>query len=72
MSRMCYLNELLTFLAAFAQRHRERIWRLPKTLSFCVLVAIVVLISQAGDLSVDARDFIQTQLQELKVAMQPN
>ena len=69
---MCYLNELLTFLAAFTQRHRERIWRLPKTLSFCVLVAIVVLISQAGDLSVDARDFIQTQLQELKVAMQPN
>ena len=69
---MCYLNELLTFLAAFTQRYRERIWRLPKTLSFCVLVAIVVLISQAGDLSVDARDFIQTQLQELKVAMQPN
>ena len=43
-----------------------------KTLSFCVLVAIVLLVCQAGGLSVDARDFIQTQLQELKVAMQPN
>jgi hypothetical protein len=72
MSRMCYLNELLTLLAAFAQRHRERIWRLPKTLSFCVLVAIVVLISQAGDLSVDARDFIQGQLDGLRTALQLN
>jgi hypothetical protein len=37
-----------------------------------VLVAIVLLVCQAGGLSIDARDFIQTQLQELKVAMQPN
>ena len=43
-----------------------------KTLSFCVLVAIVLLVCQAGGLSVDTRDFIQTQLQGLKIAMQPN
>jgi hypothetical protein len=45
---------------------------LQKTLSFCVLVAIVVLVSQAGDLSVDARDFIQSRLEELRIALQPN
>jgi hypothetical protein len=60
------------FLAALAQRHRGRIWELQKTLSFCVLVAIAVLITQAGDLSVDARDFIQGQLKELRIALQPN
>jgi hypothetical protein len=34
-----------------------------------VWVAIALLAYQAGGLSIDARDFIQTQLQELKVAM---
>jgi len=43
-----------------------------KTLSFGVLVAIVVLFSQAGDLSVGARDFIQGRLEELRIAVQPN
>jgi hypothetical protein len=37
-----------------------------------VLVAIVVLVSQVGDLSVDARDFIQGQLDGLKTALQLN
>ena len=66
------LNELLMFLAALAQRHRGRIWDLQKTLSICVLVAIAVLVCQAGDLSVDARDFIQGRLQELRIVLQPS
>ena len=55
-----------------SRKGTKRIWRLQKTLSFCVLVAILLLVCQAGGLSVDTRDFIQTQLQELKIAMQPN
>jgi hypothetical protein len=50
----------------------EGFGELQRTLSFCVLVAIVVLVSQAGDLSVDARDFIQSRLEELRIALQPN
>jgi hypothetical protein len=50
----------------------EGFGELQRTLSFCVLVAIVVLVSQAGDLSVDARDFIQSRLGELRIALQPN
>jgi hypothetical protein len=60
------------FLAALAQRHRGRIWELQKTLAICVRVAIVALVCQAGDLSVGTRDFIQSRLQELRIALQPN
>jgi hypothetical protein len=60
------------FLAALAQRHRGRIWDLQKTLSICILIAIAVLVCHAGDLSVDARDFIQGRLQELRIVLQPS
>jgi hypothetical protein len=44
---------------------------LQKTLSICVLVAIVALVCQAGDLCVNARDYIHGQLVELGIT-QPN
>jgi hypothetical protein len=37
-----------------------------------VLVAIVVLVFRAGDLSIEARDFIQDRLTELRIVLQQN
>jgi len=41
-------------------------------LSICLLVAIVVLVYQAGDLSIDARDFIQDRLDDLRTTLRLN
>jgi len=43
-----------------------------KTVSICILIAIVALVFRAGDLSIDARDFIQNRLSELRIVLQQN
>jgi hypothetical protein len=40
--------------------------------SICVLVVIFALVFRAGDLSTDARDFIQDRLTELRTVLQQN
>ena len=61
------------FLVAFARGSRVRIWRLlRKTVYYCVLIGIVVLVFRVGELSVDARDYIEDRLAELKIALQQN
>jgi hypothetical protein len=60
------------FLVAFAQRHRGRIWRIAKDTIVLRAGRDCRARPQAGDLSVDARDFIQSRLEELRIALQPN
>jgi hypothetical protein len=45
---------------------------LQRTVSLCILIAIVALVFRAGDLSIDARDFIQDRLSELRILLQQN
>jgi len=45
---------------------------LRKVVSICVLVAIFAFVFRAGDLSIDARDFIQDRLTELRIVLQRN
>jgi len=45
---------------------------LRKTLYLCALVGIVVLLLRVGDFSVDARNYVQDRLAELKIAFQQN
>jgi hypothetical protein len=43
-----------------------------KTVFICVLVAIFALIFRVGDLSADARNFLQDRLVELGTTLQQN
>jgi hypothetical protein len=57
----------------FEQGNRGKIWKLlKKTVSVCVLVVIFALVFRVGDLSTDARDYIQDRLAELRIAFQQN
>jgi hypothetical protein len=40
--------------------------------SLCVLIMVFALVYRAGDLSVDARDFIQDRLTALRSVLQQN
>jgi hypothetical protein len=54
-------------------RNRGRILKLlQKTMYVCLLVVIFVLIVRAGELSIDARDYIQDRLAELGITPQQN
>ena len=43
-----------------------------KTVSICILIAIVALVFRVGDFSIGARDFIQNRLSELRIVLQQN
>jgi len=45
---------------------------LKKTVSIGILIVIVTLVFRAGNLSIDARDFVQDRLSELRVVLQQN
>jgi len=45
---------------------------LKETVSICILIVIVTLVFRAGSLSIDARDFVQDRLSELRVVLQQN
>jgi hypothetical protein len=45
---------------------------LQKTMYVCLLVVIFVLVFRVGELSIDARDYIQDRLAELWITPQQN
>ena len=51
---------------------KEDLEMLKKAVSICILIGIVALVFRAGDLSVEARDFIQDRLSELRIILQQN
>jgi len=54
-------------------RNRGRICKLlQKTMYVCLVVVIFVLVFRAGELSIDARDYIQDRLAELGITPQQN
>jgi len=71
----CHARDILKefLLSLLLSRDPRRIWRLlRKTLYLCALVGIVVLLLRVGDFSVDARNYVQDRLAELKIAFQQN
>ena len=65
------LKELLIFSFALRLRDPKKdLEMLRKTVSICILIAIVALVFRTGDLSIDARDFIQDRLSELRIMLQ--
>ena len=53
--------------------NRGRICKLlQKTMYVCLVVVIFVLVFRAGELSIDARDYIQDRLAELGITPQQN
>ena len=45
---------------------------LRKTVPICVLIAIVAFVFRLGDLSIDARDFVEDRLSEWRIVLQQN